>query len=69
MTSLPVELLKMTAKDIDPPMNLIKQLKATLPYICEALQQGSEREQLIYRERIGMSKLIVHILFGEQVKI
>ena len=47
------------------PYELVKQLKATLPYICEALQREIYREQFIYRERIGLDKSLVHILFGE----
>ena len=50
------------------PYELVKQLKATLPYICEALQREIYREQFIYRERIGLDKSLVHILFGEQIK-
>ena len=50
------------------PYELFKQMKATLPYICEALQREIYREQFIYRERIGLDKSLVHILFGEQIK-
>ena len=51
------------------PYELVKQRKATLPYICEALQREIYREQFIYRERIGIENSYVPILFGEQVKI
>lgn len=40
------------------PYELVKQLKATLPYICEALQREIYREQFIYRERIGLDNSI-----------
>ena len=51
------------------PYEIVKQLKATLPFMYEVHQRVRVENRVVYREGIGMDKSIVHTLFGEQLSI
>ena len=50
------------------PYEIVKQLKATLPFMYEVHQRVRVENRVIYREGIGIENSLVHLLFGEQLK-
>lgn len=50
------------------PYEIVKQLKATVPFMYEVHQRVRVENRVVYREGIGIENSLVHILFGEQLQ-